>query len=216
MEQQRAVTPERIMQFGWGYAPPLVIEAAVKHGVFDLLHRGPASLKEIAAGTGASTRGVGAIVNLLVGLNLIAKSGDGRYSLTPESAAFLVSTQPSYLGGIFRHGSEHLMPAWLKLNEVVATGKPAHSVNQEDSGSAFFEQFVADLFPMNYPSACRLAQHLAFGSSGPEIGVLDLAAGSGVLGDRAGAEFAACTRYGSGLAWGPAGHAGDGSAIWNE
>jgi hypothetical protein len=30
-----AITPERIMQLAWGYAPPLIIEAAVRHQVFD-------------------------------------------------------------------------------------------------------------------------------------------------------------------------------------
>jgi hypothetical protein len=29
------VTPERIMQFAWGYVPPLVLEAAIRHRVFD-------------------------------------------------------------------------------------------------------------------------------------------------------------------------------------
>ena len=29
------VTPERIMQFAWGYVPPLVLEAAVHHRIFD-------------------------------------------------------------------------------------------------------------------------------------------------------------------------------------
>ena len=34
-----SVTPERIMQFAWGYAPPLILEAAIKHRVFDVLDR---------------------------------------------------------------------------------------------------------------------------------------------------------------------------------
>ncbi len=28
---QAKLTPERIMQLSWGYAPPLIIETAVKH-----------------------------------------------------------------------------------------------------------------------------------------------------------------------------------------
>ena len=30
------VTPERIMQFAWGYVPPLILEAAIRHRIFDL------------------------------------------------------------------------------------------------------------------------------------------------------------------------------------
>ena len=29
-----AVTPERIMQFAWGYVPPLVLEAAIRQDVY--------------------------------------------------------------------------------------------------------------------------------------------------------------------------------------
>ena len=35
-----AVTPERIMQFTWGFVPTLVLEAAIKHRVFDVLDGG--------------------------------------------------------------------------------------------------------------------------------------------------------------------------------
>jgi ubiquinone/menaquinone biosynthesis C-methylase UbiE len=118
-------------------------------------------------------------MNALVGLNFLAKSQD-TYSLTPESAAFLVSTKPSFQGGILRHTSTQLIPKWLGINEVVATGKPAHSVNQEDDGSEFFKEFVVDIFPMSYPSAQVLAQHLNL--NGSPASVLDLAAGSGVWG----------------------------------
>ena len=152
-----AVTPERIMQFTWGFVPTLVLESAIKHRVFDVLDGGPKTLHETAAATGASERGLRSIMNVLVGLNFLAKDDGGKYSLTPESAAFLVSTKPSFQGAILKHASGQLVPKWLQLNDVVATGKPASSVNQEGEGSEFFQQFVMDIFPMSYPSArcCR-------------------------------------------------------------
>jgi ubiquinone/menaquinone biosynthesis C-methylase UbiE len=176
------VTPERIFQFAWGYAPPLVLEAAIRHRVFDVLDSGPKSLAELHEATGASERGLAAIADLLVGLGFLAKDHGGKYSLAPESAAFLVSTKPAYLGGFLRHASEQLIPRWLHLNEVVATGKPVGAVNQEASGAEFFEQFVNDIFAMSYQVAQELADHLDLaGASGPVM-VLDLAAGSGVWG----------------------------------
>jgi 3-hydroxy-5-methyl-1-naphthoate 3-O-methyltransferase len=180
LQDQPAVTPERIFQFAWGFAPPLVLEAAIRHGVFDALDSGPKTIEELGKVTGASERGLKAIANVLVGLNFLAKTDDSRYALTPESAAFLVSTKPSFQGGFLRHGSEQLIPMWLQLNDVVATGKAATRVNQQETGGAFFEQFVADLFPMGYPAARVLAEHLALGELGPAVSVLDLAAGSGV------------------------------------
>jgi ubiquinone/menaquinone biosynthesis C-methylase UbiE len=175
------VTPERIMQFAWGYSIPLVLEAAIRHRVFDVLDSGPMSLDALAQATGASRRGLAAIANVLVGLDFLSKDEQGNFALTAESSAFLVTTKPSFMGGIIRHTSEQLLPSWLKLNEVVATGKPVTSVNQENQGGAFFHEFVVDIFPMSYAPAQALAAHMDYASAGP-VSVLDLAAGSGVWG----------------------------------
>lgn len=175
------VTPERIMQFAWGYVPPLVLEAAIRHRVFDVLDSGAKTAAEVQKATGASERGLRGIMNALVAMALLAKDDDGRYSLTPESAAFLVSTKPSFQGGLIRHCSEHLIPKWLHLNDIVGSGKPKASVNQQAEGSDFFQKFVTDIFPMSYPAATLLAEHLNLAGAG-EVRVLDLAAGSGVWG----------------------------------
>jgi ubiquinone/menaquinone biosynthesis C-methylase UbiE len=181
MTTSAPVTPERIMQFAWSYVPTLVLEAAIHHRVFDVLDGGPKTLKETAEATGASERGLRAVMNTLVGLNFLAKT-NGHYELTPESETFLVSTKPSFQGGLLKHASGQLIPNWLRLNEVVSTGKPVTAVNQEGEGSEFFQTFVADIFPMSYPSAKVLAKHLSLESSASEVRVLDLAAGSGVWG----------------------------------
>lgn len=175
-----AVTPERIMQFAWGYAPPLMIEAALHAGVFDLLDAGPKTAEEVAAASGASERGLRMVMNALAGLGLLAKDSAGRYDLTADSAAFLVSTKPSFLGGLIKHTSTQLVPKWLGLNHVVRTGKPHKAVNREHPGSEFFHEFVADIFPMSYPAALALAEALEVAAATRPVSVLDLAAGSGV------------------------------------
>jgi ubiquinone/menaquinone biosynthesis C-methylase UbiE len=175
------VTPERIMQFAWGYVPPLLLEAAIRHRVFDVLDSGPMTLSETQKETGASERGLSAVMNALVGLDFLAKDKQGRFSLTPESAAFLVSTKPGFMGGMIRHGSEQLIPKWLDLNKIVMTGKPEAAVNLEGPGGDFFQQFVNDIFPLSYAPAQVLGRHLLASGTGP-MRVLDLAAGSGVWG----------------------------------
>lgn len=176
------VTPERIMQMAWGYVAPLVLEAAIRHGVFDVLDAGPKNIWEVQKATGASARGLTAIMDALVGLNFLSKDEQGRFALTPESDAFLVSTKPGFQGGLIKHTSEQLIPRWLHLNEVVASGKPVSAVNEEKSGGEFFHNFVLDIFPMSYPAAQTLAAHMNYGSAGSPVKVLDLAAGSGVWG----------------------------------
>lgn len=174
------VTPERIMQFAWGYAPPLVLEAAIRHRIFDELDAGPMSVPELHHATGCLPRGLVPILNALVGLGFLARDEHELYSLTPESSMFLVSHKPTYHGGFIRHTSEHILPKWLQLNEIVKSGVPARALNQQDEGSEFFQKFVSDLFPVNYPIARELAAHLNLDAASETITVLDLAAGSGV------------------------------------
>ncbi|HET6251624.1 MAG TPA: methyltransferase [Tepidisphaeraceae bacterium] len=174
------VTPQRIMGMVWGFAAPLTLEAAVKHRVFDTLDERAKTLDEIARDTGASRRGLRAILNTLVALELLGKQGE-KYSLTPESSAFLVSTKPGFQGAILRHISSQLLPAWLKLSDIVRTGKPAAAVNQEGSGAEFFAEFVESIAPLSAPAANMLADHLISATTAPAT-VLDLAAGSGVWG----------------------------------
>jgi len=178
--QSAPVTPERILQLAWGYSIPLVLEAAIHHRVFDALDAAPMTLEELTRATGASRRGLSAILNMLVGLEFLQKVPGGKFSLTPESATFLVSTRPSFQGGILRHTSTQLLPNWMQLNKVVATGRPAMAVNQENAGGEFFKEFVNDIFPMSYPFARQLAEHLNLGAADGPVSVLDLAAGSGV------------------------------------
>ncbi len=181
MKQQKMVTPERIMQMAWGYAPPLIIAAALKHGLFDALHPSPQTAAQLARKTRMTERGATAILNALVGLQLLARQG-GRYVLAPESAAFLVSTLPAYHGEIFRHMTEQLIPKWLQLGTVVRTGKPAMAANDKQDGAKFFAQFVESLFPLSYPAASALGEHLQISKARDSVNVLDIAAGSGVWG----------------------------------
>ncbi|HUS38535.1 MAG: methyltransferase dimerization domain-containing protein [Pirellulales bacterium] len=87
----KAPSPERIQQMSFGYAPPLILEAAIDHQVFDHLDNGPRTLEAMVAATGASRRGLRALLDALVGLELLHKRADA-YALTDESATFLVST----------------------------------------------------------------------------------------------------------------------------
>jgi hypothetical protein len=172
--------PQKVLQYSFAYAPPLMIEAAVKLGLFDALAGGEKSSDDLAAATGASVRGVRILMNGLVGLGLLTHPKPGHYALTPEAAAFLVKGQPAYMGGFFRHASSQLIPKWLQLTDIVRTGKPAQAVNAEGEGAAFFEQFVEDIFPLSRQAALGLAEQLKLAEAKGPVSVLDLAAGSGV------------------------------------
>jgi ubiquinone/menaquinone biosynthesis C-methylase UbiE len=169
-----AVTPERILQMAWGYAPPIILATAAKLGLFDTLEKGPLTATEVARSTNTSERGVRPMLNALVGLQFLAKDRSHRYSLMPEAAAFLVRSRPGYLGRALEHISLDLIPQWLKLDETIQTGQAVRRDLPE-----FFETLVVGLFPMNLAAAQAVGQELA---SAKPLKILDIGAGSGVWG----------------------------------
>lgn len=173
-------TPERLMQFTFGFAPPLIIEAAIRHSVFDALDEGARTIGTLCAETQTSARGLRAILNALVGLELLEKDDAGRYGLTPESAQFLVRGKPTYHGAFFLLTSASMLAAWGKLQDIVRSGRPERHINQEQDGVPFFLQFVEDIFPIHYPAAQRVGELLSISQTAAPLSVLDLAAGSGV------------------------------------
>src|SRR5438045_2139085 len=181
MKTNEKPTPERLMQFGSAYAPPFIIGAAVSHKAFDSLASVAKTVGQLSKETGTSPRGLRAIMNALVGLELLRKSGD-KYSLTPESEAFLVSNKPGSLAGFFPMNMKRLIPHWLQLDEIVRTGRPSEARNQEDQGTAFFSELVENIMPMSYPAAHGLGEALKLAEIKNDVRVLDLAAGSGIWG----------------------------------
>ena len=174
------ISPERLMQLTFGFAPPLMIETAIRHRVFDILDKGAETLDALCAETGASPRGLRTVLNALVGLDVLSKDEAGRYALTEESATFLVSDKSTYHGAFFLLTREPMLSSWGHLHEVVRNGRPAHHINREQEGTGFFERFVEDIFPIHYPAAQALAKALGVRLAPVPISVLDLAAGSGV------------------------------------
>ncbi len=168
------------MEMVWDFARPMIAEAAIKLGVFDAMSEGARTIAQISQRTGASTRGIAALADGLVGIGLINRRGQ-QFTLAPDTAEFLVQKKPAFMGGILKHVSRQLIKEWMNLAECVRTGRPTKSVNQEGAGSEFFAQFVEDIFNMSFASASAAADALLAESDG-SVSVLDIAAGSGVWG----------------------------------
>ncbi|MDE3109482.1 MAG: methyltransferase domain-containing protein [Acidobacteriota bacterium] len=174
-------TPQRIMQSVWSFINPLALDAAIQIGVFDVLDSGPKTLDEVGRATGASVRGLAAIMNLLVGLQFLARTSDGRYALTPESSAFLVSAKPGYHGG-FVHHLISMASDFLPLAEIVRAGKPPASHFGTADAAEFFEELVGNILPVAFPGARMVAEALGVSRTTQPLAVLDIGAGSGVWG----------------------------------
>src|SRR5437773_6435200 len=107
--KKKQVTPERLMELGFAYAPPLIVGAAVENKVFDSLRDEAKTVEQISKQTGASQRGLRSVMNALIGLKLLKKDRQGKYSLTPESEAFLLSDKPGTLAGFFAMVRTHIL-----------------------------------------------------------------------------------------------------------
>jgi len=180
--RKKHVTPERLMELSFAYAPPLIISAGVSNKVFDSLEDDAKTPEQVAEEAGASVRALRILMNALVGLGLLTKDRKGKYSLTRESAVFLLSKKPGTHAGFFGTIAPQLISRWLRLSDIVREGRPAVAVNQETEGTEFFSQLVENIIPMSYPPAQKLGDHLKVAKAKNEIRVLDLAAGSGIWG----------------------------------
>src|SRR5947207_131480 len=121
-------------------------------------------------------------MNSLVGLELLKKDRQSRYSLTRESQTFLLTDKPGSLAGFFGSILPVMISRWLRLADIVRDGRPAVAVNQETEGTEFFSQLVETIIPMSYAAAQQLAEHLNVAKAKDGLRVIDLAAGSGIWG----------------------------------
>jgi ubiquinone/menaquinone biosynthesis C-methylase UbiE len=121
-------------------------------------------------------------MDALVGLELLKKDRQSRYSLTPESEAFLIGEKPGTLAGFFGSILPVMTSRWLLLTDIMRNGRPAVAVNQETEGTEFFSQLVETIIPMSYAAAQKLADHLKVAKAKEQLRVIDLAAGSGIWG----------------------------------
>ena len=176
----KPVSPQRIREMSWGFAPPLIAEAALSHAVFDAMDGGAKTAAQISAQTNTSLRGLTTLLDGLVGIGLVYRRGE-KFTLAPDAAAFLVSTKPAYIGGMMKHVSRQLIGSWAALSECVKTGRPHRPVNSESVGGEFFAQFVEDIFHGSIGPATAAAQVLLKKAKG-DVRVLDIATGSGVWG----------------------------------
>ena len=80
--------PDRIEQMIRGYMPSRCILTALELDIFTAVGEG-ANAEQIGMRIHANARAVGMLLNALVALGVLSKSGD-NYTNTPESARFFV------------------------------------------------------------------------------------------------------------------------------
>ncbi len=165
----------------FAYQRSAALKSAIELDVFTAIGQGSASAAAVAAGCGASERGVRILCDYLCTIGLLDKSA-GVYSLPPASAAFLSKKSPAYLGTT----AGFLLRPELKKNfedltdAVRRGGVPAGGNNTVSDDNPLWVEFARSMGPMMVPAAHAIAELVAT-SPGP-LKVLDIAAGHGLFG----------------------------------
>lgn len=135
------VTPDHILQVGFGFWASKVLLSAVEMGVFTELAHRSADLETLTGRVGLHSRAARDFFDTLVALGFLAREG-GVYCNTPATDAFLDKKKPSYVGGILEMANHRLFRHWGHLTEGLRTGKPQNETRE--GGVPVFEALYAD------------------------------------------------------------------------
>ena len=141
MSTKMAITPEHIMQLGFGFTGSKVLLSAIELGVFTELAAGPLSTDQLRERLNLHPRSVRDFFDTLVALRLLERDGE-LYSNTAETEQFLVKGKLSYIGGMLEMANERLYQFWGNLTDGLRTGLPQNEIRS--GGPGLFEALYGD------------------------------------------------------------------------
>ena len=142
---QDNVSPDHILQIGFGFWASKTLLSAVELGLFSQLAEGPRTGAEVQAALGLHARGTYDFLDTLVALGLLQRDGDGaagRYANTRSTALFLDKASPQYIGGILEMANARLYRFWADLTPALKTGQPQNEI--KETGESMFAALYAD------------------------------------------------------------------------
>jgi ubiquinone/menaquinone biosynthesis C-methylase UbiE len=116
------------------------------------------------------------LLEALVGVGYLMKKGS-QFGLSAIASTFLVRGKDTFMG-TFAEETAMTLPSWMRLAEVVRTGKAVVAVDTTQ-GREFFPKLVKAIFPLTYGGARGLVASFSKAKLHKIESVLDVAAGSG-------------------------------------
>lgn len=139
------LNPSQIMQTATAFWPSKVLLTAVDLDLFTVLGNGGMTASELMETLELHPRGTYDFFDALVALGFLEREGDGpggEYRNTPETAHFLNTDSPAYIGGMPRMLNARLFGFWDNLGKALRTGKPQSEI--KINGRSFFEGLYDD------------------------------------------------------------------------
>src|SRR5262245_42145254 len=134
------VTPDAIMQLGFGYWGSKTLLTAVELGVFTELAKGRRALDDLHTRFNLHRRSARYFLDALVALGMLRRE-QGQYANTPATDLYLDRAKPTYMGGMLEMMSARLFRFWAGLTEALKTGKPQ---NEARHGGDLFDTLYSD------------------------------------------------------------------------
>ncbi|MBS1788026.1 MAG: methyltransferase domain-containing protein [Acidobacteria bacterium] len=175
-------SPELFFSTVNSYQRTAVIKAAIELGVFTAIAESNTTAATIAARCQASERGTRILCDNLVINGFLTKQA-GQYGLTPDSAFFLDSHSPAYLGGAIEFLLDPMITAGMTdlTNAVRKGGTTVSDEGTVSPENPVWVKFARAMMPMMFPGAQGMVQ-LVRVDPNRKIRVLDIAAGHGIFG----------------------------------
>jgi SAM-dependent methyltransferase len=158
------------------------LKAALELDVFTVIANGHHTLKDIAAATQSSTRGMHLLLDALCPLGFLSKS-DNEYALTPTSEVYFVPGKPTYYGDFF----QQVGLAWEargRIAEGIRTGEAlgvdATNPDSDDLWASDYSTALLD-WPQRADQYREIWETLNVNrETKPGLHILDVACGPGV------------------------------------
>ena len=167
--------PDRLDQMIRGYMPSRCILTALELDIFTAVGDG-ANAEQIGTKIHASARGAGMLLNALVALGLLSKSGDD-YKNTSESARFFVQgSKDNHRNGLLH--TANIWHRWSTLTDAVRSGTrvPVDGKDNRGDDPEWTRDFIAGMQRHAKDRAPLVVK--ALGTAGVRR-ILDLGGGSG-------------------------------------
>jgi hypothetical protein len=120
------LSPDRIREIAAGFRASEVLFAALELGLFTELGKGPRSYEQLRRALRLNERSALEFLETLVTLDLLRREGAGDeaiYLNTRESAHFLDSRSPAFIGRQLSSAHVRLAPLWQALTESVRSAE---------------------------------------------------------------------------------------------
>lgn len=122
--------PGKLLGLSGAYWETCALHAAVKLDLFSAIGDASCSAAAVAQARNTDTRGTAMLLDALCAMGLLGKTRD-HYHNTADARTFLCKDSPRYVGFMILH-HHHLVEAWSRLDEAVATGKPVSPLIPQD------------------------------------------------------------------------------------